>query len=175
MNITTYPFSKILYKENITWGNNIIIDDFTFISVKSQLTIGSYVHISCFTSIIGSEIISIGDFAAISHGCRVFSSSDDFIEWGFGNPTVPYKYRNVKNAKVSIGNFCIIGANSVVLPGVTIGEGATVGANSVVSKDLEPWGVYIGNNRIKERNKDKVLENYKSFLASNSKRNSSIK
>jgi galactoside O-acetyltransferase len=54
----------------------------------------------------------------------------------------------------------------VVLPGVTIGEGTTVGAGSVVTKDLEPWGVYINNRRLKERNRAAVLENYKNFLDS---------
>jgi len=47
---------------------------------------------------------------------------------------------------------------------VTIGEGAMVGANSVVTRDLEPWGIYVGNKRIAERNKHAVLENYETFL-----------
>lgn len=58
----------------------------------------------------------------------------------------------------------LIGGNSVILPGVTIGEGASVGAGSVVTKDLEPWGVYVGNKRIGWRNKEEVLKNYKKFL-----------
>lgn len=166
-NITKYEYTKILHENNIIWGKNIIIDDFVFISIKDKLKIGNYVHISCFTSIVGAKSVIINDFAAISHGCRLFTSSDDFKDWGFGNPTVPFKYRNVKSSQISIGKFCIIGANSVILPGVTIGEGTTVGANSVVTKDLKPWGVYIGNKRIKERNKEAVLKNYGNFLESN--------
>ncbi len=165
--VTTFEYTKIINKENISFGENIIIDDFVFISIKKKLKIGSYVHISCFTSIVGSQDVTIGDFSAISHGCRLFTSSDDFTDWGFGNPTVPNEFRNVKNAPIKIGNFCVIGANSVILPGVKIGEGATVGANSVITKNLEPWGVYIGNKKIKERNKVAVLNNYKKFLKSN--------
>jgi acetyltransferase-like isoleucine patch superfamily enzyme len=39
-----------------------------------------------------------------------------------------------------------------------------VSANSVVTRDLLPWGVYIGNKHTSERNKTAVLENYKRFL-----------
>ena len=51
----------------------------------------------------------------------------------------------------------------MVFHGVTIGEGAVVGANSVVTRDLEPWGVYIGNRRHRERDKDAVLANLARF------------
>lgn len=163
-NITTYPFTKIIGLENISFGINIIIDDFVFISARDKIIIGNNVHIACFTSIAGGGSVSIGDFASISHGCRVFSATDDFKDWGFGNPTIPLKHRNVKKAEVKIGKFCIIGANSVILPGVSIGEGSSVGANSVVTKDLEPWGVYIGNKRIKNRNRKEIIKNYKKFL-----------
>ena len=40
---------------------------------------------------------------------------------------------------------CWIGANSIVLPGVTIGKNAVVGAGSVVTKDVEARTVYAGN------------------------------
>ncbi len=38
-----------------------------------------------------------------------------------------------------------IGANSVILPGVTIGEEAMVGAGSVVTKDILPHITVVGN------------------------------
>lgn len=162
--VKTFEYTKIIGLENIEFGTDIIIDDYVLIYAKNRIRIGNCVHIACFTSITGGETVEIGDFIAISQGCRILTGTDDFINWGFGNSTVPEKFRNVKRAPISIGDFCIIGANSVVLPGVKIGEGATVGACSVVTRDLEPWGVYIGNKRIKERNKSAVLENYRRFL-----------
>ena len=38
-----------------------------------------------------------------------------------------------------------IGANSTILPGITIGEGAMVGAGSVVTKDVAPYTLVVGN------------------------------
>ncbi len=162
--VTTFEYTKIIGIENINFGKNIIIDDFTFIYAKKRIVIGNCVHIACFASISGGEELHVGDYTAISQGCRILTATDDFKDWGFGNSTIDEEYRNIKRAPIHIGNFCIIGANSVILPGVSIGEGVTVGACSVVTRDLEPWGVYIGNKRVAERNKEGVLKNYSKFL-----------
>jgi len=162
--VKTFEFTKIIGLENIEFGKNIIIDDFTLIYATAPMKIGNYVHIACFTSITGGAELIIDDFVAISQGCRILTGTDDFIEWGFGNSTLNEKYRNIRREPVKIGRCCIIGANSVVLPGVTIGEGTSVGAGSVVTKDLDPWGVYIGNKKIKQRNKEEVLKNHKRFI-----------
>ena len=162
--VRTFEFTKILGIDNIEFGQNIIIDDFAFIYATTPIKIGNYVHVACFASLVGGAELVLEDFVAISHGSRILTGTDDFKDWGFGNSTVPTQYRNVTRKPIHIGKFCIVGANSVVLPGVTIGEGAMVGANSVVTRDLEPWGVYLGNKRITERNQAGVLENYKKFL-----------
>ena len=162
--VKTYEYTKIIGIDNIKFGHDIIIDDFTFIYATTPMSFGNFVHIASFSSIIGGAELLVEDFVAISHGARILTSTDDFKDWGFGNSTIPLKFRNVTRKPIHIARFCIIGANSVVLPGVTIGEGATVGANSVVTRDLAPWGVHIGNKRTAERNKTAVLENYKRFL-----------
>lgn len=158
-----FEFTKIIGIENISFGRNVLIDDFVLIYAKNRITIGSHVHIACFSSITGGEPIEIGDFSAISQGCRILTGTDDFKGWGFGNSTIDEKYRNTKRAPIKIGSYCIVGANSVVLPGVEIGEGTTVGANSVVTRDLEPWGVYIGNRRIAERDRASVMRTVARF------------
>ncbi|HNA58406.1 MAG TPA: acyltransferase [Chitinophagales bacterium] len=163
---TIYPLARIIGRDHIGFGDPVIIDDFVFIYAKVPMQIGNYVHFAAFTSVIGVKEIKIGNFVALSHGVRLLTASDDFKDWGFGNSTVPFEYRNVRSGSIQINNFCIIGANSVVLPGVTIGEGATVGACSVVTRDLEPWGVYIGNRKVSERNRIGVFANYAKFQQS---------
>ena len=164
-NVKTFEYKKIIGIENIEFGKNIIIDDFAFIYAKGKIKLGNYVHIGIYASITGGDELIIGDFCAISQGVRILTATDDFKDWGFGNSTIDNQFRNVKSLPITIGRFSIIGANSVILPGVTIGEGAMVGANSTITKDLEPWGIYVGNKRISERNKKEVLKNYEKFLA----------
>ena len=162
-NVKTFEYSRIIGIEKIKFGKNIIVDDFAFIYATAEIIFGDFVHIACFASISGGAKIEIGDFVAVSHGARILSGTDDFKDWGFGNSTIDEKYRNVYRAPVYVERFCIIGANSVILPDVRVGEGATIGANSVVSRDLKPWGVYIGNKRIAERNQKEVLKTYEKF------------
>ena len=163
--VRTFEFTKIIGLENIEFGSDIIIDDFVLIQAKAPMRIGNFVHIAAFSSITGGGECVLEDFSGLSSGARIITGTDDFKDYGFGNPTVPEKYRNVKRGKVNVGKFALIGANSVILPDVAIGEGTTVGAGSVVSKDLEPWSIYIGNRKIGNRNKEGVLKNYQTFLA----------
>ena len=64
-----------------------------------------------------------------------------------GHPILPelreqcYQY----NAPIHIGKNCWIGANVVIVPGVTIGDNVVVGAGSVVTKDLPDNVVAVGN------------------------------
>jgi acetyltransferase-like isoleucine patch superfamily enzyme len=162
--VRTFEHTKIIGIDKIEFGRPIIIDDFTLIYANEKIRLGNYVHIACFASIAGGAELVVEDFAAISQGARILTGTDDFKNWGFGNSTVDEKYRNTTRAPVTIGRFCIVGANSVVLPGVKIGEGATVGACSVVSRDLEPWGVYLGNKQINKRDRESVLANWGRFL-----------
>lgn len=161
--VTVYGGAKLIGVENIEFGSPVLIDDFALIIARDPIVIGNYVHIACYSSITGGERVDIGDFSAVSQGARLLTGTDDFVHGGFGNSTVPTEYRNALRAPISVGRFCIVGANAVVLPGVTIGEGATVGANSVVTRDLEPWGVYIGNRRHRERDRAAVLEGHRRF------------
>lgn len=50
-----------------------------------------------------------------------------------------------KMAKVRIGNNVYIGADAIVLPGVTIGDNVIVGAGAVVTKDVDSNSVVAGN------------------------------
>ena len=163
--VTTFEFTKIVGLENIKFGKNIIIDDFVFIYAKKHIWIKDHVHIACFTSITGGEELEVGLYSGISQGCRILTGTDDFSGWGFGNPTIDEKYRNVKRAPIRIGSFCAIGANSVLLPGVTVGEGAAVGANSTVSRDIPPWSIYLHNKIIGMRDRAGVLKMVETFVS----------
>jgi acetyltransferase-like isoleucine patch superfamily enzyme len=158
--VRIYETAKIVFPENVSFGDPVLIDDFCFISAKSRIAFGSFVHIGCHCSISASAEVVMEDFSGLSHGCRLFTATEDFHGAGFGNPTVPLEFRNVSSAPIRIGRFAVVGANSVIMPGVTIGEGATVGACSVVTKDLEPWGVYVQSRRVAVRDQAAVLANH---------------
>ena len=54
------------------------------------------------------------------------------------------KMKPPKSAASVIGNDVWIGANAIIMPGVTIGDGAAVGAGSVVTRDVPPYAIVVG-------------------------------
>lgn len=158
-NVRIYAGARILGCEYITIGSNVIIDDFVLIYATAPMHIGDYVHIASFVSISGGSDVSLGDFSGLSSGVRILAGSEDFLGGGLTNPTIPAQFRKVERAPVSLGRHAIVGANTTVLPGVSIGEGCAVGANSLVNKSIPEWGVYFGSpvRRIQERPSENIL------------------
>lgn len=143
--------------KNIEIGDNVRIDDFCVLSAGvGGIQIGSNVHIAVYSSLIGAGKISLQDFSNISSRVAIYSSNDDYSGASMTNPTVPPEFTNVTHADVSIGRHVIIGAGSVVLPGVVLEEGVAIGALTLVSKSCKAFGIYSGvpARYIKERKKD---------------------
>jgi dTDP-4-amino-4,6-dideoxy-D-glucose acyltransferase len=156
--------------KNIRIGDNVRVDDFCVLSAGSGgINIGNHVHIAVNVSIIGSGLITLSDFSGISARCAIYSSNDDYSGLVLTGPTVPIEFTNVNHADVKVGRHVVIGAGSIVLPGVTLEEGVTVGALSLVKRDCQSFGIYVGvpAKRIGERKRallelEKKLTNSKS-------------
>jgi galactoside O-acetyltransferase len=150
--------AAIYNPEKISIGDLSRIDDFCVISGK--ITIGRNVHIAVFVNLAGGEKgIEIRDFAGISYASQVFSQSDDFTGQALTGSTVPARYTDVLKAEVVIGRHVIIGAGSIVLPGVTVADGCAVGAHSTIISSTEPWGIYAGTpgRLLRKRSQDLLL------------------
>lgn len=62
--------------------------------------------------------------------------------------THEYLIKEYRLGEVHIGDEVMIGANSTILPGVTIGNGAIISAATLVHKDV-PAGAFVGGNPMK--------------------------
>lgn len=149
-------------------GDHVRIDPFRILSPGDTLTIGSYVHIAAHCVLIGSSAIALDDFAAVSHGGKILSASDDFRGGCLIGPTLPDDYRNVDSRPVRFARHALTGAGTVVLPGTELGEGTTVGAMSVAKGVLEPWSVYAGclARKVGDRDRDGTLDAERRLRAS---------
>ncbi|MCQ4240361.1 acyltransferase [Stutzerimonas stutzeri] len=158
--------------DQIEIGDNSRIDDFCVISGK--VSIGRHVHIAPFCLLAGGEKgIYMSDFSGLAYQVQIFSQSDDYSGRTLTNPTVPSGYKNESKRAVTLGRHVIVGAGSIVFPGVEIADGCSIGAMTLVNKSTQPWGVYVGNpaRRVKER-KQALLELEKKFL--NEMKNDSV-
>ena len=88
-----------------------------------------------------ADLIYIGDHAHITGGCRLLCHQRDLSNYYVGDDAAKLPYRL---GEIHIGKGCMIGMESMIMPGVTIGEGAIVGAFSLVTKDIPAWTIATG-------------------------------
>ena len=150
---------RIRYPELVEIGDNVIIDDFTYIS--TALVIDDNVHIASGCKFIGGRgaLIKIGEFSTLAPNVVLAAGSDDYIS-GIASPLVSAEYKgNFEIGTIEIGRHCIIGANSTVLPNVVFLDGGSVGAQSLVKTDIKEWTLQAGvpARYLKNRNRQEIL------------------
>lgn len=145
---------SIYSPEKIEIGNNVRIDDFCILS--GNIKIGNYIHIAAFSALFGGAGIVMEDFSGLSARGTVYSVSDDYSGEFLTNPMIPEKYRAVCKNKVIFKKHSLVGAGSIILPGVILEEGTSVGANSLIIKSTQEWSIYVGSpaKKIKDRKKE---------------------
>ena len=138
------------------------IDD--FVKISAPLILIGYNHISSFCCLSGQKTIVMKEFSGLSSHCQLFTSSDNYTET-LTNPTVPDAYKNIIHSGIILGKHVIVGANSVLLPGVVCNNFSSVGAMSLVKEDVsEGWMVAgIPATKIKQR-EVKSIKYYEKIL-----------
>ncbi len=159
-NVKIWDLAKIIYPENISIGDESVIDDFSFLYAAGKgIKIGKFCHITTHCILESGGLLEIGDFSTIAYASTIMASTDDYKGnkltglGKFGN-----KYRTLYNLDTKIGRHVLIGAGSIILPGVTIGDGCSVGAGSLVIKDLPEWSLCYGSPcKVIEKKKSKKI------------------
>ncbi|MEA3329359.1 MAG: DapH/DapD/GlmU-related protein [Nanoarchaeota archaeon] len=128
---------------NTTVGKNTRIRDYSIIfgSKENPAKIGNdcYIGPQCYFQ--GFYGLEIGDNVSFAPGVKLFSDSGP-------NSGKLLEVYPVKKGKITIGNDVWFGADAKVLPGVTIGDFCIIAANSVVNEDV-PSGVIVGGTPAK--------------------------
>ena len=99
---------------------------------------GSHVYANFCLSLVDDSHIYVGDHVMFAPRVTVAAGTHP-IHPGLRSKQAQY------NMPVHIGNNVWIGANSVILPGVSIGDSSVIGAGSVVTKDIPANVVAVGN------------------------------
>ena len=105
-------------------GPEIVVGDGTFI--------GTGCEFNCHAG------ITIGKLSMIAAGCRLVDT-----DHGFAERSLPMMHQHTKRSPIRVEDDVWVGANAVILKGVTIGRGAIVAAGAVVTKSIpefEIWG-----------------------------------
>jgi acetyltransferase-like isoleucine patch superfamily enzyme len=155
-NVKISDKASIYNFDQISIDDNSRIDDFCILS--GNIKIGKNVHITPQCLVAGGEKgIIFKDFTTIAYGVMIFTQSDDYSGQTMTNSTIPKIYKNEYKKKVIINKYSIVGAGSIIMPGVTLKKGTSIGSMSLVLKDTKKWSIYVGHPAKKIKNRKKNL------------------
>ena len=150
--INKWPLIKVHKKALLVISDGVLFNSSNYsyhINMHSKVKImcdveGAQINIGKNTRIHGSCIhafkrIDIGRDCLIAANCQIFDSN--------GHNSLPDKRKtnNGTAKEIKIGDNVWIGANSIILPGVSIGSNSIIAAGSVVNKSVPSEHIAGGN------------------------------
>lgn len=127
------PFRKCVL------GARSVIESYAVLNnAVGDLLIGDDTRVGIGNTIIGPVVIG----NKVNIGQHVLISG---MNHNYEDVNLSIVDQGIRVSQVCIADNVWIGANAVVLPGISIGQHAVIGAGSVVTKDVEPYTVVAGN------------------------------
>ena len=119
-------------------GNYSVIESFACINnAVGDVIIGDHTRIGLHNTIIGP--VDIGSHVNLAQGITVSA-----LNHNFSDTKKRIDEQGVSTNQVTIEDDVWVGANAVILSGVTIGEHCVVAAGAVVTKDVPPHSLVAG-------------------------------
>jgi len=123
----------------VRFGDKVTLNRYAYVQGgDGGVRLGDRVEVNNFSIVNGTGGVDIGDDTLIGPGVRIIS----------------YQHRHARGATIHsqpvdarpirIGRDVWLGANAIILAGVTIGDGAVVAAGAVVREDVPPYAVVAG-------------------------------
>ena len=123
---------------NFQLGRKSVIESYCCINnAVGDVTIGDHTRIGIHCTVIGP--VSIGNNVNLAEGITVTA-----LNHNYEDVTRRIDEQGISTKPVVIGDDVWIGANAVILPGVTIGRHVVVAAGAVVTKDVPSFTLVAG-------------------------------
>lgn len=119
-------------------GRKSVIESYCCINnAVGDVTIGNHTRVGIHCTVIGP--VCIGNHVNLAQGITVTALNHNFAD---SNRIIDEQ--GISTKPVVIGDDVWIGANAVILPGVTIGRHVVVAAGAVVTKDVPDYSLVAG-------------------------------
>jgi acetyltransferase-like isoleucine patch superfamily enzyme len=107
---------------------------------SARVRIGAGTFLNLGVTVAALELVEIGDHCMFANGCFITDA-----DHRFDDPGRPVTWQGFQSkGPTRIGDNVWCGANVVITSGVTIGERCVIGANSVVTTDIPPFSIAVG-------------------------------
>ena len=119
-------------------GRSSVVESFSCINnAVGDVIIGDHTRVGLHNTIIGP--VTIGSHVNLAQGITVTA-----LNHNFADTSLRIDEQGVSTKPVTIEDDVWVGANAVILPGVTVGRHAVIAAGAVVTKDVPPFSVVGG-------------------------------
>jgi acetyltransferase-like isoleucine patch superfamily enzyme len=106
----------------------------------ARVKIGSGTFLNLNVMVAAHDLVEIGDHCMFANGCFVTDANHRYDD-----PEQPVTYQGfTSKGPTRVGDNVWCGAHVVITSGVTVGERCVIGANSVVTEDLPPYSIAAG-------------------------------
>jgi acetyltransferase-like isoleucine patch superfamily enzyme len=106
----------------------------------ARVRIGAGTFLNLGVMVAALELVEIGDHCMFANGCFVTDA-----DHRFDDPDRPITWQGFQSkGPTRIGDNVWCGANVVITSGVTVGERCVIGANSVVRSDVPAYSIAVG-------------------------------
>ena len=123
----------------IDLGDQVTLNRYAYLQGDSGgIRLGQRVEINNYTIVNGAGGVDVGDDTLIGPGVRIISYQHRYA----AGSTI--RSQPALASPIRIGRDVWIGANAVVLAGISIGDGAVIGAGAVVTRDVPAGAVMAG-------------------------------
>lgn len=123
-------------------GPHVLFEPDVWITMPApaRVTIGAGTFFNIGVMVAALELVEIGAHCMFANGCVVTDANHRFDD-----PARPVPWQGFTGkGPTRVGDNVWCGAHVVVTSGVTIGERCVIGANSVVTSDIPPFSVAAG-------------------------------
>lgn len=123
-------------------GAGVLLEPGVWLTAPDQarIRIGAGTFLNLGVMVAAAELVEIGAHCMFANGCFVTDA-----DHRFDDPDKPVTWQGfTSKGPTRIGDNVWCGANVVVTSGVTIGERCVIGANSVVTRDIPAFSIAAG-------------------------------
>ena len=133
---------EMLREGRLEIGAHVLLEPGVWLTAQApaRIRIGAGSFLNRGVQVAAAGLVEIGSHCMLANGCVVTDA-----DHRFDDPERPVPWQGfTSKGPTRLGDNVWCGANVVVTSGVTVGERCVIGANSVVTSDLPPRSVAVG-------------------------------
>ena len=133
---------EALREQRLEIGEHVLFEPGVWLTApgSAEVRIGQGTFLNLGVMIASAGLVEIGEHCMFANGCFITDA-----DHRFDDPSQPVPWQGfTSKGPTRVGDNVWCGAHVVITGGVTIGERCVIGANSVVTQDIPPFSIAAG-------------------------------